>query len=444
MRRTLSLTRFNGLPKLRRRHGRWVCLFLAFAVAVSDAMPVRASEKMLAKVEVPLSSASDGLFLTPKGELVVLEKHSVVAIDAQGNKRTLVTDPLYFHPLASCGGRGFLVSEWESGAWPRAVRLIDWNGQTKWRIPKDAMRAEVSPDGYVCFPAAGSNFFMACPDGALGWHVPIETRAPWWSGFRMGNDNSIAFTTEISKRLVMMAADGTELWTKIAPWMDRGLFIERDINAGVILGGTNRLAAFAPAGQLRWDIPFPPKVPDGLPLPPGNVSGPTNLIGIAVDPRNYVYCQASDNRVYVLNERGDLQRAFARPANYSRQDEWITFNASADAMFITGQYRSIGKSFRINGRPSTEFVETNRRFVCLSKDGKMQWDVSLPGQLKWERPASAQDARYLLQTRMGSREMIWTRKPLISPDGKIFLWYSISGRQQAWVYFLQGDDSDRR
>jgi hypothetical protein len=413
-----------------------VLLVALLGSAALMSLPAHCASRDVATVEVPNLGGGDALFLSPKGELIIGENRSVVAIDAKGSKRTLVADIAHLHPLASCGERGFLVHEYGQ---PGKLRMIDWQGRTLWKLPQVTWRVDVSPDGFICFPAPASNLFQLRPDGSINWSVPIETGHTFWSGFRIGNDNSVALALPVSKRLVLMSAEGKESWNQPTPWMHRGLILARDSKAGVVLGGTNRLAAFSSDGIKLWDVPFPPSVPAGVKLPRTNGVSPAVLKGIALDQRNFVYCQGSDDLVYVLNERGVLERAFRRSSVNSRQDEWIAFTPTGDALFSTSEYWSIGPSTNIFGRRSAELLDTDRRFVCQSPDGKTQWETALPNHFDWQLPESMKEVKYALATRSGSREMPWTRLPLVAPDGTIFLWHAISGRQKAWVHIMRGN-----
>jgi outer membrane protein assembly factor BamB len=261
------------------------------------------------------------------------------------------------------------------------VKLPDFGNETSPALAPDGTVYQGTFRGWLC---------AVSPQGKLKWKFKTGTEIR--SSPAIAPDGTIYFGSR-DRKFYALAPDGKLKWKFTAgAWVDSSPAIAAD---GTVYFGSwdGNFYAFTPAGELKWQFAT------------SNVI--TSSPAIAND--GTIYFGAHDKNLYALTPDGKLKWKFATGAGI---DSSPTINAEGDILFSstdgnfyalqpdgselwrlhTGDYYGSSPVLDENG---VIYVANNNQYNCISRDGKMLWQVIIDCQISTSFVVTANHLLYL-------------------------------------------------
>ena len=385
--------------------------------------------------------------IAPDGRLAVFDTNGLAFIDEHGEVQSVPVSsavPWIGYPVTLAGTNGMVIYQMLPGG-GSSLRMLDWSGKEKWAFQTNVFIGLPTSDaiGNVSFISSmlGTNqeVHSIDPAGRTRWTFGYAT----WSGGTYGQapvmspDGRLAIVGDRRSGVIMLDSNGGEQWRYPA------------INGNVTLTA----GAFAPGGDLL--------IRDGLQLlrfdPKGNLKwrlaladavGDRGAVGYEVltpkfGPDGVVYCPIG-RWIFAVTANGVLKWQFRRDgidSKYSNvvmgwPQDWGTLNADGELIVVAGDWESAPVTMP-GGAVGSIVLANNERLSCLSSEGVLKWEQTLPSSMVWSLPRNRLDLTMLWKSRMGLRASKGLGRPTISSNGMIYL--SGWSKGQATIWTIRGD-----
>jgi hypothetical protein len=111
--------------------------------------------------------------------------------------------------------------------------------------------------------------------------------------------------------------------------------------------------------------------------------------------------------------------------------DWGAFTPTGDLVVIASEREILWNG--PGGAGSLVTLAHDERLVCLSPEGSVKWEQSLPSSVAWTWPRSTWDLQVMWSSRMGLRRSKLPGDLITGPNGTIHLTGRVNGRRKLWT-----------
>ena len=358
-------------------------VFLAVKGTNSDSVPI------LWRADVDYLDPQSPLILAPEGGLCASTYSEILQFDHLGNALMKMTENLVrlknFRAIGM-SAHGTLYCTVYIGDGLSSLQARGPDGSLLWEtIGMEVFRSAppiTAPDGTM-YVNSSSNLVAVSASGRLRWSFKAD--AALYCPVALGPDGSIYLIS--TDHLYCINPDGSLKWeSRGSGWFGTPA-IAKDGTIYLRASTNHTLVSMKPDRTLNWTYS----------------SGRHALNGPVLGPAGAIHVITAGNWLDTLNRDGSLMWSLQLGNYYSMQAPAV----AAD-----------GTLFVASGDP---------KVTAISPNGDVEWKFMIPRNGSLRIPRTWRETRNILMERFGMRKSIQMSRPLLSPDGTLFVGVGMQG-----------------